>query len=64
MGGTFGCIPGILAPGAMLTIETNRTCPEALEEFKREVEHFRTFAENSYVAEALQAGIDMQVKSC
>lgn len=57
-------IPGILAPGAMLTIETTRTRPETLEEFKREVEHFRTFAENSYVAEALQAGIDMQVKSC
>ena len=57
-------IPGILAPGAMVTIETNRTRPDALDEFKREVEHFRTCVENSYVDEALNPGIDMHVKSC
>ena len=37
-------IPGILAPGAMVTIETNRTRPEALEEFEQEVELFRACA--------------------
>lgn len=37
---------------------------DVLEEFEQEVEFFRACAENSYVAEALQAGIDMQVKSC
>ncbi|MBR3903710.1 MAG: hypothetical protein IKJ29_08645 [Akkermansia sp.] len=37
-------IPSVLAPGAMVTIETTRTRPEALEEFEREVELFRAFA--------------------
>lgn len=37
-------IPSILAPGAMLTIETTRTRPDALEEFVREVELFRACA--------------------
>ncbi len=37
-------IPSVLAPGAMVTIETTRTRPEALEEFEREVELFSMFA--------------------
>lgn len=37
-------IPGILAPGSMLTIETTRTSPEALHEFEQEVKLFRAFA--------------------
>lgn len=37
-------IPFILAPGAMVTIETNRTRPDALDEFEREVEIFRSYA--------------------
>ena len=37
-------IPGILAPGAVLTIETNRTSPDALHEFEQEVKLFRAFA--------------------
>lgn len=37
-------IPSILAPGAMLTIETTRTSPDALHEFEQEVKLFRAFA--------------------
>lgn len=37
-------IPSILAPGAMVTIETNRSRPDALDEFEREVAVFRRFA--------------------
>ena len=37
-------IPSILTPGSMVTIETNRTRPEALDEFVREVEIFRAYA--------------------
>lgn len=37
-------IPLVLAPGSMVTIETTRSRPEALGEFVREVELFRTFA--------------------
>lgn len=37
-------IPSILAPGAMLTIETNRTSPDALHEFEQEVKLFRAYA--------------------
>ena len=37
-------IPSVLAPGTMVTIETNRTRPDALDEFEREVEIFRSYA--------------------
>lgn len=35
-------IPAILAPGAMVTIETNRTLRESLQEFEREVTWLKT----------------------
>lgn len=37
-------IPSILAPGALVTIETNRSRPDSLDEFAREVDVFRAFA--------------------
>ncbi|MBP3498460.1 MAG: hypothetical protein J6J97_00065 [Akkermansia sp.] len=38
-------IPSILAPGAMLTIETNRTSPDALREFELETRILRRFTQ-------------------
>lgn len=37
-------IPSILAPGAMVTIETNRSRPDSLEEFVREVAFLSSFS--------------------
>ena len=42
-------LPPILRPGAMITIETTRSHPHALEEFEREVEWFQRFLQRSMV---------------
>lgn len=48
-------IPSVLAPGAMVTIETNRRNPDSLAEFEREVAWLRQFQKSHFIDISVQS---------